>query len=890
MSNMTPEQVELSQAWASIHKGAGMALDWVAEVAPKAGEVEANAPALSRDLHRARNLARSLGRVSATPMGIGFFGLSQAGKSYLISALAADQEGKLETEFGHHTLDFMKHVNPVGGGKEATGLVTRFTRRATPSPDPNFPVEIRLFREIEIVCILTNAWFEDFDHDRLDSEITASKVDAILRRFDNHTGTSTAGVDRDDIVALWDYLEHNFYKRVSPLAARYWPRVLELAPQLSVRERAELFSILWGGSAEISAAYEQLASALHRMSLAETVFAPLSSLVTEHDGALVASNSIMNVETLYLLGSGNDPRLEVRPRLNGELCPPVAVSVAELAALTNELIFRLIHEPANQIVNSVDLFDFPGYRTRGTVQNISRDVGASNSLPTLLLRGKVAYLFERYTNEQEMNALVMCTNSDKQSEVVGVDKVLKTWISKTQGATAQQRDARPCGLIWAFTMCDMFIGTALGNDASRFPESCYNLMKRTILERFGDEDWMKLWGAKPFNNTYLVRKPGIEMPFIDQDTNRREVGIASSKLDAISALRQSFLDNENVKRHIAEPDEAWDAVLLPNDGGMARFSSSFLPVAALNFKLDRIREQLAEVMTQLLPRLEEYYEAGGEDERAKKKLLANMIVKPFAATKHGRYILGDLLAYMSIPEEQLRELYLSGDFESAEQQGDDSQSAQVAVPEIEYDIWSGAITPTEQISPATVVPEYQSHEHRFARAAFELWVTHLRGLSRRQYLLDTLDLPAEAISLLIKELVVCAERLELPAQLAKSLLKRAQSGVRRESLVQRQVMTTQLLLNDFSAWFGHMSQPPEQRPSGLLGSKLPLFAFYDQAMPGRFPELLPQAADQSAIFANDWISGVAIHTQNNAGHRKGKEITPEQNEALGQVIQAFNAR
>jgi hypothetical protein len=62
-------------------------------------------------------------------MTIGFFGLSQAGKSYLISALAAGENGKLGTVLGGHQLNFLTHINPVGG-KEATGLVTRFSRLA----------------------------------------------------------------------------------------------------------------------------------------------------------------------------------------------------------------------------------------------------------------------------------------------------------------------------------------------------------------------------------------------------------------------------------------------------------------------------------------------------------------------------------------------------------------------------------------------------------------------------------------------------------------------------------------------------------------------------------------------------------------------------------------
>ncbi|SKB07037.1 hypothetical protein SAMN05421862_13026 [Pseudomonas extremaustralis] len=897
MTTLTTKQNQLTQAWASVHEGAGLALDWVADVAGKVEEVATKADALNRDLYRARNLARSLGRVSTTPMGIGFFGLSQAGKSYLISALAADDKGQLLTQLGDQQLDFIKHVNPVGGGKEATGLVTRFTRSAKPSPASGFPVELRLFREVEVAIILANAWFEDFDHQRLNSQISDVQVESLLQRFEgNLAAAPTAGVSSDDVVLLWDYLEHHYANAMRPLLAHYWPRVVKLAPRLSIRDRAQLFAPLWGGIDKMTETYEQLAAALHRLGLAETVYAPISALVSERDGQLVQSNSIINVDILSRLGGSSDTTIEVRPSIAGALSPAVSVNRAELAALTNELIFRLDNEPANPIVNSVDLLDFPGYRSRQKLMSINEasevdsSGAANNPVAKLLLRGKVAYLFERYTNEQEMNALVMCTSTFKQSEVVSVGPVLKSWIDKTQGSSAQQRDGRASGLIWALTMCDGFIGGALNGETVQFPEACDNMLKLTMIERFGNEEWMKQWGSTPFKNTYLVRKPRFKTNFIDLEDKLGEVRLNESSLAALSELERAFNNSELVKRHVADPQNAWQAMLKMNDGGMERFSSAFTPVANIEFKLHRIEEQLEELMVQLLPRLEEYYEAGGEDERAKKKVIANQIARPFATTPHGKYVLGELLAYMALPEQQLRELYLNGDFDASSAEPVETKPAAVKT-EVEYDIFGEAITPVaEQTAVATAPPQYQSHEHRFARAAFDLWASHLRNLSRRQSLLELLELPAEAIALMVKELVVCAERLDVPLQLSNALLKRAQSGVRREHLVQRQVLTVQLLLNDFAAWFGHTTEPSAQRPNGLLGSKQPLFAFYEKEMPGRFPQLAPQADDQSVIFANDWISGIAIHTQKNVGHRKGKDITPEQNEAMGRVIQAFKAR
>jgi len=79
----------LAQAWAAVHQGAGEAIQWVEAVRPSAKRLDNEADDLSLSLRRVRNLSRRLGAVAERPMTVGFFGLSQAGKSYLISSLAA---------------------------------------------------------------------------------------------------------------------------------------------------------------------------------------------------------------------------------------------------------------------------------------------------------------------------------------------------------------------------------------------------------------------------------------------------------------------------------------------------------------------------------------------------------------------------------------------------------------------------------------------------------------------------------------------------------------------------------------------------------------------------------------------------------------------------------
>lgn len=111
---MSESQEKLARQWRAIHEGAGRAIAWIDAVRGNSRKLEDKADGLIYGLRRASNKARSLERAAGHPMAIGFFGLSQAGKSYLISTLAAGENGRLETEYGGQRVDFLTSVNPSG--------------------------------------------------------------------------------------------------------------------------------------------------------------------------------------------------------------------------------------------------------------------------------------------------------------------------------------------------------------------------------------------------------------------------------------------------------------------------------------------------------------------------------------------------------------------------------------------------------------------------------------------------------------------------------------------------------------------------------------------------------------------------------------------------------
>ncbi len=892
---LTPKQSQLIAKWNAVYDGSEQALNWIAQARQNAPRLDAEADDFNLKLYRARNLARSLQRVAGTPMTVGFFGLSQAGKSYLISALAADQDGELETDIGNsQTLNFIDHFNPVGSGKEATGLVTRFTCQSQPIEDANYPLQLRLFQEIEIAMILSNAWFKDFDQERVDFKISEDLIQRVLAPYDNlDTTQPVAGVSAEDIVALADYLHATSKNSVGKLEAHYWPRLIKIAPYLSIAQRADVFSILWGQQALLSKTYVELSTALHKVGLADTVYAPISVLVQSRGEALVQSNSIMNVDTLNLLLTPRDTFVQVRPMLNGQLGQAQSILTAQLTALTTEMVFPLASAPKNKIVEEVDLLDFPGYRTRQQFIKIE-DAATSDSdaspVARLLLRGKVAYLFERYTTSQEMSALVMCTSSFKQSDVVTVGPVLTDWINNTQGATAEERQGR-CGLIWALTMMDGFISNSLNLKTEQVPEACENMLKLTMMERFGNLNWMQEWDlGKPFNNTFFVRKPGLQTPFIQLDDQEREINFAEQYTGKLSELRQTLVATPSVARHVANPGEAWDAMLVLNDGGMARFTESFTNAANIDFKLDRIQQQWQQLDDSLTGGLKRWYQADGDAALDEKRAKAQLVLQGL-----GRYAasIGELMQYMAVPDDVLRNLYLSGVYEDNNSDASEdtaSSSASLYSNDAGFDF--GNIFSTETAAPVleNTTRKVTSHEQRFAKAVFSAWVGHLRDLAERTQVLNILSLKREVVSALVDEMITASYRFGLQDKLTEALLAHAQTGNRREQTVEKQILTTQIILQDYIAWLGNLDVPTSQRSKRHV-NKAPgeVFDFYPQEGPTDLPQLPEDPEDPSRRYLMDWFSAVVEVTLNNAGHSQGREITLEQNNALGAVLQTFKA-
>lgn len=891
---------DLIQLCRAMYDGCGEAIDWVAEVRRHSQRLDRESDSLTDKLRRVRNLATRLGRAAGRSVSVGFFGLSQAGKSYLISAMAAGEGGELETDLDGRRLNFIKHVNPPGHGKEATGLVTRFTRGPGDAPK-GYPLELSLFAEVDLAKVLGNAFFNDFDREQVDWDLSPAHLrrhlaDLELRRNRQPTG----GVSEDNVVELLEYFEQRYPKTTEQLKADYWPSAIALAPYLEPKDRAALFSVLWGEIRELTEIYLSLRQGLAIVGHAQTAYAPVSALVrTDTSGELSQADSIMNVDILERLGRDASDTIEIVPRLDGKALPAVQLPRSLLAALTTELRFVLADPPRTPVLEQVDLLDFPGYRGRlavadiGEVRKQLKD-DQVDPVAQLVLRGKVAYLFERYTDDQEMNLLVLCAPSHKQSDVKDLGPVLETWVHATQGADPHTRARRSPGLVWAVTMFDHRLSPVPGETEDLMRKGWEGMMKLALLERFGGYNWLHEWApGRPFDNLFLVRKPRMAAAVIETDQDG-ERAILPNQRERLALLRRTFCDEPSVRKHLQDPEGAWDAMLSFNDGGIARIADYLGGVAQPEAKLGRIREQIDAVVEDLVRRrFGAYYREEGAAEVANKQRLADRVI---GALRQRPNRFADLLHALQPPKEGLRSLYLRADEVASPGAPAAANKGQGTAPArdgglIDLGALLDGAAPSAAPGADAPRPSVNAGANRFVRAVMRFWVGHLKALPEDTHWPRYLGIEKDALEDLIGELITAADRLSLEqALLALIETAESQSAATRAKLAERQVFVTSARIARFVDHLGCDDLPEDERPRSLADARRPVFDAPAPIPVGSLPVLGSAPVNFSAVYIVDWFEAFRALAIANAGYAAGRDVSPEHNVRLGEILAHIGGR
>lgn len=553
------------------------------------------------------------------------FGESQVGKSYLVDNLLASEKGPLNIYDGKgEAYSFIDQINPLGKGKEATSLVSRFTTEKQWIND-DYPIRAVLLSPIDMVLTLCDTYFNDVQDNNLPSQEQVRQFIVDTKQRFSGRPVMQSYITEDEMFEMKQYFEMGVLNRGELFIhilqeEKFFDEMSTIISSVEVGEWIDVFKILWNNNEIISETFSKLIACYRTLHFKNEVYIQI-------DAVLRKNGTLLHVDRLFELFGVNeysegDKKIEVECAKVKDMSVwvgdrSVTVEKSVFCALTAELILYVGEDLKKEkpFLSNLDLLDFPGARSRiMTTIPFKRDVACQ-----LLIRGKVAYLFNKYSNQYLISNLLFCHHREK-SEVVTLSGLLDGWIKGMIGKDAAERTrymqnskVPPLFLIATKFNVDLQkddIDISSDEEARRENLSGrWNTRFNTLSNLIGNQvDWFNGWIApngnvEPFKNTYLLRsynfsylsgvytgfkrkdEKGIPTlikyvkgedangnPAWVEDADGKVIGDTAYSDDYrefIGDIKKTFLSNQFVKSHFQDPETSWKKAVEPGCDGSA---------------------------------------------------------------------------------------------------------------------------------------------------------------------------------------------------------------------------------------------------------------------------------------------------------------------------------
>ncbi|MCD8387409.1 MAG: putative virulence factor [Bacteroidales bacterium] len=599
-------------------------------------------------IDKRRQLKRYLFSLSSNP-AIAAFGESQKGKSYVISSLlAAKRKQFTVTDKDGHTYDFIEEMNPPTNDTEATGVVTRFTYHYD-IMDENFPIKVKLLSISDILQILCNTAYLDVkDHVILPKEEINEYMESIERRYKGMPDVQSV-LDEDDVLNLREHIERYMSNRAHEfLGSDFFDVLAQCIRKIQPKDWPTIMAKMWYDNPDITQLFRRILDGYQTVNYAQELFIPISALLNVHT-TLMSTRCLQKLEdNTPTVGNANlDDGTDILLVSDGTKKIVRGFGKSILSAMTAEVVFQLQKEAVdeqlrfcldgiyderikshllahgwNQAVSkeflkNVDILDFPGARSRLDLNESQ----INKELSQMILRGKVGYLFNKYSDEKLINVLMVC-HDHMQNASSTMPPILKKWVEDNIGNTPAERSAfidksiiSPLFLIATKFNLDMKRDVSETKNVliderwdGRFSKVLYD---QIVMAR--SNTWFDVWTPTgSFKNTYLLR----DYKWSGDSGNRLFKGyvqhgeeIEENDVEFHQKLKQSFMANQHVKRFFDDVELAWDsACTLNNDG--ATLIIQKLSIVASNAKESRLfknQRDIKEIYTTIMSLMTEYY-------------------------------------------------------------------------------------------------------------------------------------------------------------------------------------------------------------------------------------------------------------------------------------------
>lgn len=574
------------------------------------------------------------------------YGESQNGKSYLISSLLSDEGDTLTISAGKggSLYSFIDDINPSGGNtskKESTGIITRFTVRSDNTAASEDKVKVRLLTMADIISLLADSFYKDVKinaSNLLQPEDINSRFEKLLTLIVDKNYTQSY-IEEDDIYDIQQFLNVSIGSSASNVySSKFCTLLSTTICHIHPEDWGKVFRLLWNDNEAITSIFQHLVTSYQKLRFQQVVYVPFSAILRQ-------KGTILDITWLDHLFEGQmgdiNPNYEtvcdVYDKNNTLLTR--GLSKAAFSALVAELTLVLPSTALNKrpFLKNFDLLDFPGARHRMKLPESS----IQTELSMMLRRGKVSYLFDKYSDSLRINSILFCQNMDKPESELG--EVLSNWIDRNIGETPQKRAeyirntnyVSPFFIISTFFNCDLqhtketreFTLTVPLSERwkTRFENHlCNEVIKPSIYTWF--DKWVSPgngFSAEEFQSIYLLRdffwssNQHIFRGYRPGESNETEMVIHHEYPEYIDDLKQSFISYPFVQQHFASPEKSWnDAATLNHDGSRAIISSlEKIAVVIDDARQQKYYSELVNIRDYILQLLLRFYVSGEETDK-----------------------------------------------------------------------------------------------------------------------------------------------------------------------------------------------------------------------------------------------------------------------------------
>lgn len=624
-----------------------------------------------------RNLKKILFAISEQ-CSTAAFGESQMGKSYLVSAILSSPSSPFVVTDGTNSYNFISEINPSAPNSsvEATGVITRFTT-VEDAKVPEGYLKVQLLSVTDLVLILCEAYYNQVDYSH-ESTLSTEQINEYLAAVTPAGLPSEKRVlDIDSIMDIFEYLKTpSIHKKCSDvLNSQLETFIMKKYDSLSSSQILDLISILWNKESHINRLWNDILDAYKQLNYTSSIYARFDA-VLRRKGTLL---DVARLDEIYgkpeTVSSEYEPETEVKLSYDGS---PIRVKKSYLSALVAELCFILPKQLVENhpFLEKLDILDFPGARRPEQMKQSL--LGEGKNLSTILRRGKVSYLFNKYSAAKRISTLLFCHNNNQSAEST-MGGLLENWVNGNIGDNIAKREAymMQSRIAPLFVICTWFNKDLDYQDEKpgtisaleeRWKRRFNVVLEKEVIKSIGDPNhWFNAWtnSVRAFNNLYMLRdfkySKNIYQGY-NPDLGTPESGEPVKPVvypSFFADLKESFLQNDFVKQHFTSPNESWESAAACAHDGTERIIANLNNIAPNvakareeKFAVDYLSEE-----SKLRTLLNSYYHPDNSDEQLKlsKRQVGGASMQIDKLTGVDPYAFGRMMNSMMISESEIFE-------------------------------------------------------------------------------------------------------------------------------------------------------------------------------------------------------------------------------------------